>query len=317
MPQAAEKAPELDVFAGGEPDPLQSEEIAGDRGDSLEPVADQQSTATPVVGQEAPVSEPQTPPEASAQPETAVSEPQAPSAEPESAEPRIPKSRFDQVNERRKLAEQRLRELEAELEASKKVQQPGIEFDFDTAEQQYMEAVVDGEFDTAKSIRTSIRNAERQALANQALKLRDEATEGARKNLALDAKVAELQAEFPVFDQESESFDEVVTAEALDIYTGLVSTGKYSPKDAISKAADLVTKAHGIKAVGVEPPPAAPTRETKPDINKKVEAASKQPPVKSLGTKSADGHRSVLDMSEDEFGSLPESTLRKLRGDML
>jgi hypothetical protein len=321
MPQEAAKAPELDVFAGGEPDPLLSEDLSGDRGDSLESVVANESAETPVVDRQKPVDEPQTPSET---PEAAAAAPEAPAETPEAAdhpdagEPRIPKSRFDQVNERRKLAEQRLRELEAEIAASKQVQQPGVEFDFDAAEQKYMEAVVDGEFDKAKSIRTDIRNAERQTLANQALKLRDEATEGARKNLALDAEVARLQSEFPIFDQESESFDEVVTAEALDIYAGLVATGKYSPKDAIGKAATLVTKAHGIKSM-VEPPapPAAPARDTKPDINKKVEAASKQPPVKSLGAKSADGQRSVLEMSEDEFGSLPESTLRKLRGDIL
>ena len=317
MPQAAEKTPELDVFAGAEPDPVASEEVTGDRGDSVEPVAVTETPATPVVDQQEPVGEPQAPPETAESPESSPPEPEKPAAEPETAEPRIPKSRFDQVNERRKLAEQRLRELEAEIEASKRVQQPGTEFNFDDAEQKYMEAVVDGEFDKAKQIRTQIRNAEREALASQALRLRDQATEGARQNLALDAEVSALQAQFPIFDAESEVFDEVITAEALDIFNGLVATGKYTPVAAVRKAAEMVTKANGIAPRSAEPEaPKPPARDTKPDLSKKIEAANKQPPTKVVGSKGESKHN-VLDMSEDEFASLPDSTLRKLRGVLL
>jgi hypothetical protein len=320
MPQKSAEAPVLDVYAGGEPDPLLEEDLTGDRGDAIEPVAGDTSTATPVADHQTPPDEPQTPPK---EPETVAETPETPPVVPEAhetGEQRIPKSRFDQVNERRKLAEQRLRELEAELEASKKVQQPGVEFDFDTAEQQYMEAVVDGEFDKAKQIRTQIRNAERQALTNQALQLRDQAAEGARQSLALDAEVLRLQAEFPVFDRESESFDEVLTAEAIDIHQGLVATGKYTPLQAIRKAAEMVAKVNGIVPAGQAPaetPKVEPVRSTQPDIQKKIDAANKQPPVKVVGSKSADSTRGVVEMTEDEFNSLPDSTLRKLRGDMM
>lgn len=313
MPGETQKGVEMDLYVGAEPDPMLSEEVSGDRGDVFEPTEPSVTPSEPAV-------EPaETPPEPEA-PVAETSEPEAPAPEAETAEPRIPKSRFDQVNERRKLAEQRMRELEAELEASKRLSEaPPEVFDFDTAEQQYMEAVVDGEFDKAKQIRTQIRTAERNALAQQALKLRDEATAGARQSLALDAEIAALQADFPIYDPEAEGYNEELTNEALDIHRGLIASGKYSPQQAIRKAAELVAKANGVSALSTavdEPAPKAPARDTKPNFAQKVAAANAQPP-RAAGRGKADGQRSVAEMTEDEFASLPESTKRKLRGDVL
>ena len=81
-------------------------------------------------------------------------------------ENRIPKSRFDEVNERRKLAEKRLAELEAK-EAAEAAARQG-DFDFDGKEEEYMHAVVDGDFAKAKQIRTEIRNAEKTLFQSEA-----------------------------------------------------------------------------------------------------------------------------------------------------
>ena len=81
-------------------------------------------------------------------------------------ENRIPKSRFDEVNERRKLAEKRLAELEAK-EAAEAAAKQG-DFDFDGKEEEYMHAVVDGDFSKAKQIRTEIRNAEKALFQSEA-----------------------------------------------------------------------------------------------------------------------------------------------------
>jgi hypothetical protein len=301
------------VFAGGEPDPIDSEAVSGDRGDTFVDPEANQSPATPVVDHETPKSEPQAPETPAAEP-AAAPEPEVEAAETETAEPRIPKSRFDQVNERRKIAEQRARELEEQLAAQKRAAQPAVDFDFDAAEQRYMEAVVDGEFDKAKSLRAEIRAAERQAVAIETSRMREQASEATLARLDFDKTVAELQTMFPVYDPEGSSYDDVLTSEALEIHQGLMATGKYSPAQALRKAAETVAKANGVVPAGTAPK--APARETKPDYAKKAAAANAQPPKQVVGSK-GDSVPNVRDMSEEEFSALPESTLRKLRGDLM
>lgn len=319
MPQTTEKEPELDLYAGGVPDDDLDGEASGDRGDSLEPVAAQETPVDEPQAAEPVADEPQEAEAPAPEPAKEAAEAEKEPADTEHGDQRIPKSRFDQVNERRKLAEQRLRELEQQMEAQKKATQAPGSFDFDAAEQQYMEAVVDGEFDKAKAIRGEIRAAERAALQAEHDVLRERASQETIGRLEFENTVKDLLTDYPFYNPEGEGYDEVLTSEALEIHQGLLSTGRYSAAQAIRKAAEMVAKANGLTPAGQQqaaPAPVTPARDTKPDITKKVAAAKAQPPKQVVGTK-GDSTPAVHEMSEDEFASLPESTLRKLRGDLV
>ena len=240
-------------------------------------------------------------------------------------ENRIPKSRFDEVNERRKLAEKRLAELEAK-EAAEAAAKQG-DFDFDGKEEEYMHAVVDGDFAKAKQIRTEIRNAEKALFQSEATSGDQKTVKQIKAELKFDQAVDDLQTQFPFLNPEHKGYDADLVDEILDLHGAFVGKG-YDLDVAITKATNYVVKANGLdkpaeKAEGkpddqggkpaVTPKPADPAAN-----RKKAQAASAQPPSMEAGT--SDRGAKPVDlgsMSEEEFDALPESKRRELRGDFV
>lgn len=310
------------VFYGGEP--IEEEDLSNlDRGDSLEPESTG-GTETPREP-EAPVAEP----EALVEPETLAEEPETPieSGEPveepevpEGLKPdhKIPKARFDEVNLKRKAAEARLKQLEDELNRLKSPQEAAAAFDFDAKEEEYMSAVVDGEFAKAKAIRAEIRQAEQATLRAEAAKAKTEAVTQTQIELDFKSTVVELETKYPAFNSRAEVFDEDATNEVLELHQAYMQMGKYpTPSDSLRAAADLIALKHGVLEPAQKAAPSAPPAKQVAAAKRKAEVASSQPSIPQSGVPGTPTEAGVGMMSEEEFDALPESKKAELRGDLV
>lgn len=249
------------------------------------------------------------------------------------AAPRIPKARFDAVNERMQRAEAALKALREQRAALPNSTPP--DFDFDAAEQKYADAVVAGQMEDAKKVRAEIRAAERlvaeASIADQAM-----ATyEGVAARASVDAAVALVNVEYPVFDPKSDVYDQAMVDEALELFNGLMLTGKSTPAEALVRAAKATAALRGVQRSEVEVPvapvaakPEVPVKkkeEVKPvkkeevSLDAKMKMAEKHPPSLSAAGNAGVSAPSfdVLKLSDKEWDKLSETDIAKLRGDFL
>lgn len=285
----------------GTPDPAA-------RGDILPSDTPEEPAAEP----EKPVDEPGTP---AAEAETPAAEPEKP--QPES--PLIPKSRFDEVNERRKAAEAKLRELEERAKA----QDPAnvVDFDFKGKEKAYMDAVLDGDVDKALAIRDEIRVAEQALFQQMTEKAEQTARRAAKQDIKLEQTIAELTSKYTVFDPDSDTYDDDLTREALAFQKTFISEG-YDPDKALRKAVTYVAKIHDLQEAGAAPAPqglqaaaAAPAAPSRAQIEAKTRMAAQQPPMNPTAGKDVPRELDIMQMSDDEFEKLSPDEIRKFRGD--
>jgi len=318
----AEEAQNLDdvIFAGTSGyDDLDRDIDSAARGDTVEPETDGSESS-----ESESATEPESEQEESAEPEAAEAEgtesaesgEQSDDKRPRQSEPRIPKHRFDEVNERRKAAEQRLAELEKQSQSEGN--EPKIDFDFEAKEEAYMDAVLDGEKDKAKQIRNEIRQAEQQLYRQEVEQYSSSTREATKTELKLQETVDQLQTDYPVFDGQSDQYDENLTAEALDLFEGFKGRG-YDPVTAMQRATRYVVRANGLDQPAETEQPkgleAGQHQATKEQAAKKAEKAAKQPPQPSSRT--TDESRDVMNLTEEDFDKLSEADLRRLRGDFV
>lgn len=284
-----------------------------DRGDSLEPV-------DPPTEPDAP--EPDAPePTVAAVPEPAA----APEPEPaptSDAPITIPKARFDEVNEQRKALARQVEELQARLNAPPPPAAPAAPepFDFEAAEKKFLEATLDGDLDAAASLRKEIN----EKLINQAVHSAlqhvpktDDAVAAVRAENAVVAATAEMNALYPVFDPNSESFNEDLTKEAVFQTQAMIQMKGMSYPEAVRIAAANVAKLNGIAPSGSKPA-AAPAPAKPPAAAAKIEAAANQPPATPTASaaSSAEPQFDIDNMTDAEFLALPKAVRSRLRGDL-
>ena len=289
---------ELDelIYAGSDPQ-TDEEDLSGlGRGDEIktEDEAPSEEGATPE-----PISKPEPEP--------------TPEPQPEELRPdhRIPKHRFDEVNERRKAAERRLAELERQ--AALRDPQRVVDFDFDAKEEQYAQLVLDGDLEKAKGVRREIRTAEQAAFERLAVERASQAREQTKAEMEFTAVVQEINEKYPMFDPNREEYSQDLVDETIELHQGFLARG-YTAAAAMKKAVQYVTKVNGLDA----PPQAleaAPQQSKKPDVKKKLEAAAKQPPKQAGRGLQEETGVDLTSLTEEEFDALPESKLRELRGD--
>lgn len=309
-----EKVP---VYVGGDPQIELATE--GDRGDALPGSAPAKEEPAP---KEAPKEEPA--------PKEAPELPAAAKKEGEEAEPErddkgrfVPKKRFDEVNERRRLAETKLAEIEAA--AAKKTETPAPPaFDFEAKEQAYIELILDGKTKEAAALRTEIRAAE---AANYERVATTRATETNRA-MSVEQRIQEISSQYeagvPAFNPENDAYSEELLEDVNSFYTGMLQSKRFdNAADAFQAAIDKALKVHGIEVPKAAVPPAAPVTPAAPvrTAAKRIDAIKNQPPNIALaGNGSAehgDANPRVAELSEAEFARLPEATRRRLRGDAL
>lgn len=233
----------------------------------------------------------------------------------------IPKSRFDEVNERRKAAEAELEQLRAQQKAADESKED--KFDFVAAEKEYIQHVMDGDEDAAVAKRQEIDAAKHEQWK------RESKTE-TRADLDRDAQVKEVQSlsaqaegMFAEFNPESDNFEPAYVEKTLVFYQGYLAKGM-TPGDAFVEAVADAVEMWDLKPIGEAddaPPPVKKTGKKKTGGKKKEEARKKaHQPVAQAGKGSAEAGAVLPDisqMSDEEIDALPEKTLARLRGDFV
>jgi len=233
--------------------------------------------------------------------------------------PMVPKSRLDEVLAKNKEMQKKLQDIESEKSTEPEV--PA--YDFVGKEKAYQDLVLEGETNKAALLRQEIRDAEKEQIMSEMKNQMGQTVQQDRENHELAAKAQEIVDVFPIFDQNSKQYDEKLTAEVMELRDAFIYQG-YGAADSLAKATEvtlLSKKPELLQGADVAEDPApqlskvVQEKKQKATVRKKVEAAQAQPPeMKGESTK----NKKVVDinvMSDDEFGALPEDTLRRLRGD--
>jgi hypothetical protein len=244
----------------------------------------------------------------------------------EAAKPQgIPKHRFDEVNERRKAAEQEL----ADLKAVKQAEAEGEAevFDFDAKEDEYMELLLDGKTDEAKVIRREIRAAEKsewQAETKHETRSEIQQTEAEEEVTTLSTEAEKM---FPVFDENHEDYDSAITSKVLTYYRGYLAGEEFDnmPDAFVAALADVVEQ-YGLVDrykvdMGDTPPPKKDDPPPKKDTanKEKLREQAHTPAIKAgqgaddAGVAAPD----IMDMSDEDMDKLSEKQLARMRGDFI
>jgi len=326
------KLPDADF--GGDVD--EEEDISSlDRGDSLEPVEEKDEPSEGEINAEA-EEEPapaeddsehddqaddsdddSVPEEADGEPE---SEEEPAEEEAEATKPqdqRIPKKRFDEVNRRRKEAEAELEKLKNEQQAAENAAEG--QFDFNAAEAEYAEFLLDGKLEDAAAKRNEIRAAEREVFMREQQAAQSSTINATRESLKVDQVVSEATSRYPEFDPDSESYDELMVDEVGTFFNAYRSKG-FEQHEAMKFAIENVVKVYDLAGPEAEPEP-KPKPKPRRNIKDKIEQQKKAPPnLNDAGVKSSDAGETgtnVSSLSEADFDKLPESTKKRLRGDLV
>ena len=234
----------------------------------------------------------------------------------------VPKARLDEVLAKQKALQKQLDEMAA---ANVKAAEAPDAYDFDTKEVEYQNMVLDGETEKAVALRREIRKAEREQLE---FEMRQEMTQTVsqdRQMTALQNAAAAMEEAYPVFDSNSEAFDQEMTNEVVDLRDAFILKG-YDAVDALSKAVKYVVKDHDLdQAQESVPSLAGKAQKTdelakkRAEVSKKLRAAEAQPPELPGESSSNHGDKGfdLSSMTEEEFAALPEATLRRIRGDII
>ena len=234
----------------------------------------------------------------------------------------VPKARLDEVLAKQKALQKQLDEMTA---ANVKTAEAPDAYDFDTKEVEYQNMVLDGETEKAVALRREIRKAEREQLE---FEMRQEMTQTVtqdRQMTALQNAAAAMEEAYPVFDSNSEAFDQEMTNEVVDLRDAFILKG-YDAVDALSKAVRYVVKDHDLDQQSEEAPSlSGKVKKTdelaikRAQVTKKLRAAEAQPPELPGESSSNHGDKGfdLSSMTEEEFAALPEATLRRIRGDII
>ncbi len=238
----------------------------------------------------------------------------------------IPKHRFDEVNERRKAAEEENERLKAELAAGKKPESEDEAFDFDEAEKLYIELTLDGDTDAALAKRKEIRAAERAEWKSETKGETKSEIEQSRADAELLGLSQEAEKMFDIFNPDHEDFNADVQEKVLVFMRGYESTGEHSRSDAFIMGLADVVEMYGLmppeddsKDEDPEPKPTGKKKE----VDEKKKASDRKrahQPVAGEGSASADTGAvvpNVDDMTDEELAALPAKTLARLRGDFI
>ena len=268
-----------------------------------------------IVSEDEQSTEEETEPEAELEEEPVVEEKAA-------KKPMVPKARLDEVLAKQKALQKQLDEINA---ANEKAEEAPESYDFDAKEVEYQNMVLDGETDKAVALRREIRKAEREQLEYEMRQEMSQTVNQDRQMTALQQAANAMEDAYPVFDRNSDDFNEDMTNEVVELRDAFMMKG-YEAVDALSKAVKYVVKDHDLDQAQESAPSLAGKAQKSDElakkraqVSKKLRAAEAQPPELPGESSSNHGEKGLdlSTMTEEEFDALPEATLKRLRGDIL
>ena len=331
----------LDDFNLDNPDETMPEDLAKARGDLVEVEDDDDEVAA--LAKPAPKNKPAVAEEDASDDATPEADEDDPEAEGEETEEerlereaqeaeeakkkriRVPKSRLDEESTKRKKAEEELEKLRTQLAAQARAQEEAaqpkgpsmdeLEKELEDLEEKYEDAVINGEKDIARKLRSQIAKARDTIIESRVTTKAEAARSAALEQVQFDNFLERTLAAYPELDRSSENYDSTSEADVMDIAEAFLAKGQ-SRVDAIGKAVKLVLGAKKAVEAGSE------TKTEKKTLSRKVvdtekQAAVKQPPsLKPVGD-SGDKQPALHVLPEDQFNKLSEAELRAARGDDL
>lgn len=252
---------------------------------------------------------------------------------------RIPVSRHKEIlaKEREKRAE-----LERRLQAHQHGQQVAstneqitkAEEQLLTKETEYNKAMIAGDADKATALMREIRTLERSIGEAKTQMSSEAAVAQATEKVRYQLTVERLEEAYPQLNPDSETFDEDLSADVVDLMNSYIARRNMTPAQAIQKAVKRLVgepknkaqeRATEAKArVESDDVKAQLAKDRKAEaVKRNVDVAGKQPKsLKDVGTDSdkAGGGitaQSVMKMTQTDFSKLDEATLARLRGDVL
>lgn len=250
-------------------------------------------------------------------------EAEAPAAvEEKDTEQKVPYDRFSEVNNERKTLKEENERLKQQLETvieDKTTEAEPEPYDYKTKEKEAMDALLEGDADKYSAINEEIRQAEKAEYVREAQKLADAGDQHLKEDMTFEETGAKIEADFPELSATAENFNEAAREEMLDLFVGYAQSGRYTRVQALQHAADKVARLYSLGVEEAEPTPDNVVDIKAVDPKKKAKVANSQPPSMEGTTESTReaAKRDVASMSDEEFDSLPESTKRKWRGDIL
>ena len=252
---------------------------------------------------------------------------------------RIPKERLDQEIAKRRAAEQRFAEREAQLVAQIQQQKKdanveALESDLAKLDEQYDDAIADGEKAKAREIKTRMRELERKLSRAEAIQASIQSKQAAVAEIRYDMAVSQVEMDYPEVNPDNEEeFDADKAAEVMDMLDAFKLKG-VQPDVALRRAVRYVLgpPKRLVEKVEVGPDPEKDglrRRETKEDRTvearkRAADAVNRQPANTSkvgLDTDKLGGGKPTADavarMTQEQFLKLDEDTKARLRGDEL
>ena len=146
-----------------------------------------------------------------------------------------------------------------------------------------------------------------------------------RQMTALQQAANAMEEAYPVFNRNSDVFNEDYTNEVVELRDMFIQRG-YEAVDALSKAVKYVVKDYDLDQPQESAPSLAGSAQKSDElakkralVSKKLQAAEAQPPELPGESSALHGEKAldVSAMTEEEFNALPEATLKRLRGDII
>ena len=215
-------------------------------------------------------------------PEAAATEEETPPAK---RDPVIPRARFDEVNAKLHAAREEAEQLRAALEA-KASPEPASAVDVDALEDQYFEAILDGDKDKAKGLRSKI-NAEIYNKAEAASTAAVSASLSQREaKTSFEKAVAQTVTDFPFLDSNSPESSPEAIAEVVEWRDFYIAKGD-SPASALQKAAQKVAPLYATASPDTQPQ--VTDKRKQAAVANAAKANAAQPPRVDAGV----GNRSI------------------------
>ena len=241
----------------------------------------------------------------------------------------IPRSRFNEINNRLKAAEAELAALKNRPATEPPAPTPPAPvepevptFDFDAAEAEYIQLVLDGKTAEAQAKRREIRQAERDDYIAAARQTTTEVTNEQRISSSIESVANSYTEKFDQLNPDSDNFNQELMDDIKDVYAGALQSGRYAdPIEAWDKSIQKALRMHGLDPSG-KPPPAPKTPAKAPGTPAaRVAATAATPPVPAgTGTAGAPAGTVQIDlatMTAEDFAKLPPATQARLRGDIV
>lgn len=276
--------------------------------------------------------------EAKAEGEEEDSEPKQEDDKRQRRSPVIPRTRFDQVNNKLSAANQRIQELEQRLEQG---QQVGQQEQADAeAEVKFQEEIVnaqdeiyrlnlDGDTKAAAQKQVELN---RKVFERERERARAEARAEVNQSMAereYTATVSKLEGEFPFINPDNGGYDQTMVNRVQSISRALIREEGYSPAEALQEATETVAARYYPDLVAPEPAQQKPKTDVaqkkaarkQQSVEKKVAAAQKQPRKmpgeRPAAEKAGRTALNLAELSESEFDAISATELKRLRGDIV